>query len=128
MYAYRFTKTIKFTEEDISDILCSCIEGGSNYWAQIQNVGDEWEEVEKELQKDHTIEDHIMALWHKGYELHIVDLEEYDDHTVSFRDFLDAIQSVINDGIWDGNDICDVDGEVGDCIMQYATFGEIIYG
>lgn len=128
MKEYYFKKTIGLTEEDISDILCSCIEGGSNYWAQIQNVGEQWDEVEKELPEDHTIEDHIMALWEAGYALHIVDVEEDTSHFIYFDKFIDAIQSVIDDGTWDGNDICDVDGYVGDCIMQYATFGEVIYG
>lgn len=128
MRNYEFTKKIGFTEEDILDILCACIEGGCNYWAQIQNEGDEWDEVENELSKDHTIEDHIMALWNKGYYLAILDLEGGDFHYISLERFFDGIQSVIDDGTWDGEDIYDVDGYVGDCIMQYATFGEVIYG
>ena len=128
MNEYLFTKKIGLTEEDISDILCSCIEGGSNYWCQIQNDGEEWDEVEKELPDDSTIEDCIMALWNRGYALRVVDEEDDNEYEISFKDFLDAIQSVIDDGTWDGDDVCDVDGEVGDCIMQYATFGEVIYG
>ena len=128
MEEYLFTKKIGLTEEDIKDILCSCIEDGSNYWCQIQNCGEQWEDVENELPEDSTIEDCIMALWHKGYILHVIDVEEYAEYEISFYDFISAIQSVIDDGIWNGNDVCDVDGEVGDCIMQYATFGEVIYG
>ena len=128
MNEYLFTKKIGLTEEDISDILCSCIEGGSNYWCQIQNYGEQWDEVKKDLPKDYTIEDRIMALWHKEYALHVVDVEEDTEYEISFKDFLDAIQSVIDDGTWDGEDVCDVDGCVGDCIMQYAVFGEVIYG
>lgn len=128
MEEYLFTKKIGLTEENIKDILCSCIEGGSNYWCQIQNCGEQWEEVENELPEDSTIEDCIMALWHKGYILHVIDVEEYAAYEISFYDFISAIQSVIDDGIWNGNDVCDIDGEVGDCIMQYAVFGEVIYG
>lgn len=122
------TKKITLTEEDLSDILCSCIEGGSNYWAQIQNYGKDWEEVEKTLPEGHTIEDHIMAMWNKGYDLVILDVEEDELHYIPFTRFIDAIQSVINDGTWETGDIWDVDGYVGDCIMQYATFGEVVYG
>ena len=128
MNEYLFTKKIGLTEEDIKDILCSCIEGGSNYWCQIQNCGEQWDEVEKELPEDSTIEDCIMTLWDKGYILHVIDVEEYAEYEISFDDFSRAIQSVIDDGTWDGEDICDIDGAVGDCIMQYATFGEVIYG
>ena len=123
----KFNKTFEFTEEDISDILCSCIEGGSNYWAQIQNCGEEWDEIEKELPEDHTIEDHIMALWKAGKALHIIDIEEETNHFIYFDKFIDAIQSAIDDEIWDG-DIWNIDGLVGDCIMQYAAFNEVIYG
>ena len=128
MNEYLFTKKIGLTDEDISDILCSCIEGGSNYWCQIQNCGEQWDEIERKLPNDHTIEEYIMALWHMGHPLHIIDIEEDSEYTIQLKDFIDAIQSVIDDGTWDGNDICDVDGVVGDCIMQYATFGEVIYG
>jgi hypothetical protein len=127
MNEYLFTKKIGLTEKDISDILCACIEGGSNDWAQIQNDGEEWDVVRKET-PDGTIEDRIMALWKKDYFLVILDIEGNEYYYVSLKDFLNAIQSVIDDGTWDGNDICDVDGAVGDCIMQYATFGEVIYG
>jgi hypothetical protein len=128
MREYHFKKTIGLTEEDIADILCAAIEGGSSYWAQIQNLGEEWDEVEKELPKGHTIEDHIIALWHKGYALCILDCEEDEEHLIYLDNFLQGIQSVIGNGIWDGEDVYDVDGEVGDCIMQYAAFGEVIYG
>lgn len=128
MQEYLFTKKIGLTEEDITDILCSCIEGGSNYWCQIQNCGKQWDEVENELPDDSTIEDCIMALWNKGYALRVVDVEEGAEYEISLKNFIDSIQSVIDDGTWDGDDVCDVDGNVGDCIMQYATFGEVIYG
>jgi hypothetical protein len=128
MRTYEFTKKIGLTEEDISDILCACIEGGSNYWAQIQNCGEQWDEVEKKLPDGHTIEDHIMAMWDEGYDLVILDVEDDTLHCIPFERFLDAIQSVIDDGTWESDDVCDVDGIVGDCIMQYATFGEVIYG
>ena len=80
MNEYLFTKKIVLTEEDISDILCSCIEGGSNYWCQIQNDGEEWDEIEKELPDDSTIEDCIMALWNRGYALRVVDEEDDNEY------------------------------------------------
>ena len=128
MIGFTFTKSIELTYEDLSDILCACIEGGSNYWAQIQNYGPEWDEAEDGLPEDCTIEDHIMNLWSKGHALHIVDLEEDEEHEICFADFIDAIQSVIDDCTWSGDDVYDVDGKIGDRIMQYATFGEVIYG
>lgn len=128
MKEWYFNKRIGLTEEDISDILCACIEGGSNYWCQIQNYGKEWDSVEKTLPKGHTIEDHIMALWQHGYSLSVLDMEEDEIYDVSFEDFIQGIQCVIDDGTWETDDICDVDGCVGDCIMQYAVFGEVIYG
>ena len=128
MKTYEFTKKVELTEEDILDILCACIEGGCNYWAQIQNEGEEWDEIEEELPEDHTIEDHIMALWNKGCDLVILDVEEDELHYIPIERFSHGIQSVIQDGMWDGEDILDVDGYVGDCIMQYAVFGEVIYG
>ena len=127
MTEFLFTKKIGLTYQDISDVLCSCIEGGSNYWAQIQNYGPEWDESERDLPEDSTIEDCIMNIWKKGKPLRIVDVEEDEEHEIYFTNFIDAIQSVIDDGTWNG-DLYDADSCVGDCIMQYATFGEVIYG
>ena len=127
MNEYLFIKKISLTDGDILDILCACIEGGSNYWAQIQNCGKEWDDVVKEI-PDGTIEDHILALWHKDLPLVILDIEEDEYHNISFEDFIRAIQTVIDDGTWDGDDVAEIDSVEGDCIMQYATFGEIIYG
>lgn len=128
MSEYIVTKKIGFTDEDISDILCACIEGGSNYWAQIQNEGDKWDKAENSVSDDGTIEDIILALWNNGDSLVLRDMEGGGFHHVTLRDFLNGVQSVIDDGTWDGEDVCDVDGYVGDFIMQYATFGEVIYG
>ena len=127
-YDVKIIEKVELTEEDIADILCACIEGGSNYWAQIQNYGEEWDEVDATLPADHTIEDHIMAMWQNGYSLTILDEEEGEFYDISFEKFLDAIKSVIDSGIWDGDDVYEVDGEIGDYIMQYAAFDEIIYG
>ncbi len=128
MKEYYFKKTIGLTEEDLKDILCACIEGGSNYWCQIQNYGEQWDEIEDTLPDGHTIEDHIMTLWDNHYLLRVIDTEDDQHYLISFDDFLIAIQHVIDDGTWETDDVCDVDGYVGDCIMQYATFGEVIYG
>ena len=85
MREYYFKKTIGLTEGDLFDILCACVEGGSNYWAQIQNEGEQWDEVEQKLPADHTIENHIMAMWDEGYDLVIRDVEDDVLHCISFE-------------------------------------------
>ena len=57
-----------------------------------------------------------------------LDVQEDELYHMSFQSFLEAIQSVIDDGTWESDDVCDIDGYVGDCIIQYAAFGEVIYG
>ena len=126
-------KTIKLTEEDISDILCSCFEGGCSYWACLDNSEISWEIARVNLYKngntDPTLEDVMTWILCNNRNIFIED-EEDDCERYSFdiSDFLDGISMAIKDGFWDGDDIGDIDGWVGDSIIQYAVFGEQVYG
>lgn len=51
MKTYNISTTnanIKVTEEDISDILCSAIEGGIGYWACLDNTTEEFKDAPKD--------------------------------------------------------------------------------
>ena len=126
------TKKIKLTEEDFNDILCSCFEGGCGYWCCVDNGTIVWDDARERLYEsgntDPTIEDVMFyILTHKGT-IHLIDQEEDDKYYLSIDEFFKGIGMSIENGSWDGTDVCDVDGEVGDVIIQYALFGKLIYG
>ena len=61
--------------------------------------------------------------------------EEGDKHVLTHEDIMQGVKMYIENGnkpynILDGNEIdeCQIDAEVADMIIQYACFGEIVYG
>ena len=48
--------------------------------------------------------------------------------SINDETFFEGINLAIREGFWDGDDIGDIDGWVGDAIIQYAVFGEQVYG
>ena len=127
-------RTLTLTELDLSDILCSCFEGGCGYWACLDNSTKEWDAareavIEKIGEHNYTIEDVMMHILCSGGSLRLIDQEDDDQvFEMNMADFLNGIGQSISEGFWNGEDTCDVDGEVGDAIIQYAIFGEQVYG
>lgn len=125
-------KTIKFTEEDLNDILCSCFEGGCSYWCCIDNTTTEWDKAREKLHlngnTDPTTEDIMLQMLVDGKPIRLIDQEEDKVYSLYMMRFTKGIKMSIENGFWNGNDIWDVDGLVGDAIIQYAVFGEQVYG
>lgn len=125
-------KTIKFTEEDLNDILCSCFEGGCGYWCCIDNTTTEWDEAREKLHlhgnTDPTIEDIILQILTDGKSIRLIDQEDDVELHMTLESFINGIGRSIESGFWSGSNIWDVDGLVGDAIIQYAVFGEQVYG
>ena len=128
----KIEKTIKFTEEDLSDILCSCFEGGCNYWCCIDNDTDEWDDAKEQLRANGNqcpvIEDIMLYMLIHGMPIRLIDEEENIGLYMTMNIFLGGIKMAIENGYWDSYDIDDIDGYVGDAIIQYAVFGEVVYG
>lgn len=113
------------TDEDIDDIMCSAFEGGITYWCgRVEVVGDYLGEYASEqisrngelILWDFENDDESYRLDKemllKGIELAITnrDYEEYEWYE----------NGVLN--------CAQVDADVADCIVQYALFGEIMFG
>ena len=125
-------KTIQFTEEDLNDILCSCFEGGCGYWCCVDNTTVGWDEAREKLHlkgnTDPTMEDIMLQMLVDGKPIRLIDQEEDKVYSLYMMRFTKGIKMSIENGFWNGNDIWDVDGLVGDAIIQYAVFGEQVYG
>lgn len=123
-YEIKIEKTIKVTQEDIDDIMCSALEGGITYWCcNAEVVGDYLGEYSSEQIS-------------RGGTLILHDAEEDEKYELTLDKLLKgieiaAINNYYSDYEWiNGNEIdcCQVDAEVADCIVQCALFGDIIYG
>lgn len=126
MKQYEFTKKFTLTEEDLIDLLCCCVEGGSSYWCCIDNDTSEWDEIRAEL-PDGTFEDRFWGILKKGQKVRLIDQEDDGVYHMSLNDYLKGIQLAIDNADWNG-DIDTADGIVGDVVFQYALFDNVIYG
>lgn len=121
----KIQQSILVTEQDIDDIMVSALEGGITYWADRADV----------------IEDRRVADWGheqiaRGGVLLIHDAEEDEVYELTREKLLDGIKLAYEYGCYeeyewcDGYklDCCQIDAEVADCIVQYALFGDWVYG
>ena len=116
--------TLKVTEEDIDDIMCTALEGGITYWCN----------------KSKVVGEYLGEYGHeqiaRGGKLIIYDMVEDDKYTLTRQDLLEGIKLAIEEGYYkeygwfNGHelDTCNIDAEVADVIVQMALFGEVVYG
>lgn len=117
-------QSIVVTEEDIDDIMCAALEGGITYWCcKAEVVGEylgEW--GHEQIARGGTLKLH--------------DREEDEVYELTREKLLNGIKlaydyDCYHDYEWcDGHslDCCQIDADVADCIVQYALFGDVIYG
>lgn len=114
----------KLTGQDIDDIMVGALEGGINYWCrEAEVVGDYLGEYAS---------DQIS----RGGKLILHDAESNDKWELDLEKFLNGVKLWLQNGDdqyhalqKDGTiDCCEIDGEMADLIVQYALFGEVVFG
>ena len=122
------------TGENIDDILATALEGGINYWCdRAEVVGD-------------YLGDFASEQISRGGQLKLFDFEAEEVYLLTKEKLIDGIKKYLTDpdkpydilesgtdsvGCSKGEsviDCCMVDASVADMIIQYALFGEVIYG
>ena len=109
------------TQQDIDDIMSTALEGGIIGWCnQIEVVGE---------QLGRCASEQIS----KGGSLILYDLESSDKWELTLKKFLDGVKLYFEDGchvqVNDGKiDPGDIDANDADCIIQFALFGEVVFG
>ncbi len=122
------TVTIKknITENDIACIMVGTFEGGSNYWVGLDNKDKpEWEAKPKD-EPNSTWATKILL---DGGSIKFYSLEgdEDEDWILTLDKLIKGLQLNCEQRPHD----CDLEqGDAGtcDCILQYALFGEVVYG
>lgn len=121
MFEVKATIKVALSANDIDNIMCCALEGGITYWCcKAEVVGDYLAEYGHEQ----------IA---RGGSLILHDAESGDKWELTLEKLLAGI------GLWLANggsyaleggelDLYEVDSEVADCIIQYALFGEILFG
>lgn len=119
------------TEEDIDDIMVSALEGGITYWCDIAKVP-----------KNKRVSEWGHEQIARGGELELHLIEPFDDedtewYTLNKEKFMEGLKKYIYDPAYEclvqknnhleietGN----IDAACADTIIQYALFGEEVFG
>ena len=124
-FKIRVEHEILLTQEDIDDIMVGALEGGINYWCQ-----------EAEVIKEKRVADWGHEQIARGGSLILHDIEDYDDtQELTLEKFLNGFKLWVAQGgdhygaISHGRvDCCQIDAECADAIVQYAVFGQLVFG
>jgi hypothetical protein len=123
------------TDGDIDDIMCTALEGGVNYWADDCEVVNgeylgKW--AHEHLSKGDTLRFHVMEPFDDDdTEYYDLDEEKFIKGLKMYLQDPDKPYEIVSMDLEDGYYKLDpgmVDADVADMIVQYALFGEIIYG
>jgi len=122
-FALKVTHEIEVTREDIDDIMCSALEGGICCWCDAA-------EIVGEYLGEYA---HEQISW--GGTLRLHDYEDDVEHELTRDKFMQGLKMFLENGNGDLVNIknrridpCEIDGECADSIIQYAVFGELVYG
>ena len=116
---------MKLTQQDIDDIMVAALEGGINYWAG-----------EAEVIEEKRVADWGHEQIARGGVLVIHDIEDPDEKwELTLEKFLNGFKLWVEDsgdqyGAVQGSEVdcCNIDAGCADAIIQYALFGEVMYG
>ena len=116
---------VKLTQQDIDDIMVAALEGGINYLAG-----------EAEVIEEKRVADWGHEQIARGGVLVIHDIEDPDEKwELTLEKFLNGFKLWVEDGgdqygAVQGSEVdcCNIDAGCADAIIQYALFGEVMYG
>ena len=90
-------------------------------WFMVDNTTKEYKESDGD-----TIEDKLVHMLYKGQEVIIIDTEEDKSYKLTSEKLLKGLSEFIRHG--GSADIDDYDWCDADSVLQYALFGDVIYG
>lgn len=137
MSKFEWQVTHSLSDALVKDILTTAIEGGIGYWACLDNDTPEWKDARKRFVEKNNGQkpyycDVAFELMVKGDPVVFLDEQDddkelkmyYDDFVRGCKLFEQHSNVVLSDYIENGA----FDAIDADCIIQYAVFGDIIYG
>lgn len=121
IFEVKIETTLLVSQEDIDDIMMCALEGGITYWCDSCKVVGEY------------LGEYASDQISRGGELKLYECEDDEWHTLTLEKFLNGVRLWYLNG---GSECCTnmiidtfkIDGMEADAIIQYALFGEIVYG
>ena len=125
------TKSHEFTTEDINDLIVTALEGGINYWCGSAKIvkfpNGTFTGVSNEDQTNVRYASDVIGY---GGKLTLTDAEDEDESwELDLPKMLKGIKMYCEDRNEPLSELIDNhDADTADSIIQYALFGEIVYG
>ncbi|MEC2335056.1 MULTISPECIES: hypothetical protein [Bacillus subtilis group] len=117
------TVEIDITVSDIENIIVNSLEGGSSYWMGLNNSTAEW----NEKPKGEPLSMWAAKLLLDGHFVHLYDIEDGEEFSLNLEKLLAGVSIYVSKHR-EGVDKENWDSLSSDCIIQYALFGELVYG
>jgi len=120
-YTVRPEVEVNLSQQDIDDIMAVAMEGGICYWCRkAEEVGEHLGEYAS---------DQIS----RGGALILHDAESAQTWELTLEKFLNGVKLYFEQGCHvnvedNAIDTCDIDANDADCIIQFAVFGEVVFG
>lgn len=112
---------VNLTQQDIDDIMVAALDGGINYWCRKAEVAGKY------------LGEYASDQISRGGVLILHDAESSDKWELTLEKFLNGVKLYFEQGCHvqvEDNciDTCDIDADAADCIVQFALFGEVVFG
>lgn len=112
---------VELTRQDVDDIMSTALEGGITHWCDEAGVVGPY------------LGDYASEQISRGGTLMLHDAGEDKAHPFAIEEFLHGVRLYLEQGchvaVEDNTiDVCDVDANDADCIVQLGLFGEVLYG
>jgi hypothetical protein len=121
---------LELTDQEITDIVITALEGGIGYWACLVNEGKDFENFYKD-QRGISTSEFVAGLLLSNKSVYFYDTEsaidEVEHWKLNLRSLLYGIELYVEKNK-DINFMENLDSVVADNIFQYAMFNELIYG
>lgn len=118
-YTVRLEKNI--TVQELEDIIVGSFEGGSSYWLGVDNR--EWTEKPEDM----PVAQYALSLLLDKKTVKLYNIEDDERYELTTGKLLKGIARNIQKRPWDC-DLKKADAITYDCIIQFALFGEVVYG
>ena len=132
MIEFKITSTQLISEEDINDIMTTALEGGITHWCGRVKINyDKHNNIIGIPENKRVDVNYASDVIGYGGSLTLYDIEKEDGPWVLTREkFIEGIKlEMKRSDIWSITDLVENhDAETADCIVQYALFGEVVYG
>ena len=130
-YEVKANINVELTKEDIEDIMVCALEQGIGYWACLDNTGDAYTYAPEGEPVSITCVKGLLA----GKDVRFEDTEDESEYILNLDKFLNGFRLWIENGedkygaVNGGKvDTSQIDADMADLIVQYAIFGEVVFG